>query len=164
MKYLKGILLPALVALAPLAAAKADKPLVESTDFDGGELVNLFYFDDSNVALFAEVETGKIHRSTDAGKTWEEQKKLQTEVGIIKNPFDNKVAVVLGDTKHWITYDQGEKWHQFETEVSPSIAGSGLSFHARDNKKILFHGAEDCILTPCLGDVSQNLHIDVSPG
>ncbi|KAJ4296183.1 vacuolar protein sorting/targeting protein PEP1 [Kalmusia sp. IMI 367209] len=149
MKYLRGILLPALVALAPLAAAKNNAPLVESKDFDS-ELLNLFYFDDSDVAMFAEFETQKIWRSADAGKTWEEQKDLRTEAGIIRNPFDKNVAVVLGMTKHWITYDQGAKWNSFETEM-PASMGNPLSFHATDNKKILYHGLEDCFGSPCLG-------------
>ncbi|KAF2682359.1 vacuolar protein sorting/targeting protein 10 [Lentithecium fluviatile CBS 122367] len=148
MKYLKGILLPALLALAPLAAAK-DDPIVHETEFDG-EPVNLFYFDDSDVAVLAELETSKVFRSADAGKTWEEQKGLRT-LGIIKNPFDNKVAVALGEQTHWITYDRGENWNEFKTELPPSLLVPALSFHAKDNKKILYHTIEDCYSTPCLG-------------
>lgn len=151
MKYLKGILLPALLALAPFATAK-DEPAVTTSDF-GGELVNLFYFEDSDVAVLAELETSKVFRSTDAGKTWDTVKDMRT-IGILKSPFDNRVAVALGEQKHWITYDRGEEWTEFETELPPSLTGMPISFHAKDNKKILYHSIEDCFLTPCLGQVS----------
>ncbi|KAF2035724.1 vacuolar protein sorting/targeting protein 10 [Setomelanomma holmii] len=147
MKYLKGLLLPALLALAPVATAK-DAPLVETTPFSN-ELVNLLYFDDSAVALVQELQTGKIWRSTDAGKGWKELKKQQG-LGILKNPYDNKVAVVLGESKHWITYDQGKSWKDFSTEYPPSPQGP-VSWHAQDNKKILIHEIEDCFTAPCLG-------------
>jgi photosystem II stability/assembly factor-like uncharacterized protein len=150
MKYLKGILLPALLALAPWAVAK-DGPVVESSEFNG-EVVNIFYFDDSDVAILAEMETSKVYRSEDAGKTWEEQKHLRT-LGIYKSPFDSQVAVALGEQTHWITYDRGEKWNEFKTELPPSLFGMPLSFHAKDNKKILYHTIEDCFRTPCLGQV-----------
>jgi hypothetical protein len=152
MKLLKGIWLPALAVLAPWAAAKKDAPLVETTDFDS-ELANIFYFDDSDVAMFFQLDSEKVFRSKDAGKSWMEQKGMRT-MGIIKNPFDNKVAVVLGEKKHWITYDQGEKWTEFETEVPPTL-GNPLSFHAADSKRILFHGDAGCsFFSVCLGKVS----------
>ncbi|PVI08157.1 vacuolar protein sorting/targeting protein 10 [Periconia macrospinosa] len=148
MKYTKGILLPALLGLASLGAAKKDEPLVAEQAFES-ELVNIFYFDDSDVALAAELDSLDVWRSADAGKTWKKQEDMKT-LGIEKSPFDNNVAVVLGDKTHWITYDQGEKWTKFETEYPPSL-GQPLSFHASDNKKILYHTIEDCFLAPCLG-------------
>lgn len=151
MKYLKGILLPALLALAPLATAK-DEPIVETTPFNS-ELVNIFYFDDSEVAVLAELQTGKVWRSKNAGKSWSVQKELRT-LGIIKSPFDNQVAVALGETTHWITYNQGEDWDAFDTPLPASLIGQPLSFHAKDNKKILYHTFEDCFSAPCLGQVS----------
>lgn len=150
MKYLKGLLLPALLALAPSAAAKKDEPLIETTAFSN-ELVNLMYFDDSGVALVQELETGNIWRSHDAGKGWKQLKDLRG-LGILKNPFDNKVAIVLGEKKHWVTYDQGENWNSFKTEYSPSPSGP-IGWHAQDNKKVLIHEIEDCFTAPCLGRV-----------
>lgn len=140
MKYLRGILLPVLLALAPFAAAKKEAPTVVENPFPG-ELVNLFYFDDSEVALVAEYETGILHRSEDAGKTWKKQD-FQT-LGVIKSPYDNTVAIALGETEHYVTYDQGENWNRFETEWPPSWTGAPISFHATDNKKILFSTFED---------------------
>ncbi|KAF1842661.1 vacuolar protein sorting/targeting protein 10 [Cucurbitaria berberidis CBS 394.84] len=147
MKYLKGLLLPALLALAASAAAK-DEPLVETTPFSN-ELVNLMYFDDSGVALVQELETGKIWRSHDAGKGWKQLKDLHG-LGILKNPYDNKVALVLSEKKHWITYDQGETWDAFKTDHPPTPNGP-VGWHAQDNKKILINEIENCFTAPCLG-------------
>jgi photosystem II stability/assembly factor-like uncharacterized protein len=149
MKSLKGLLLPALLALAPSATAAKDAPSVETTSFSN-ELVNLQYFDDSTVALVQELGSGKIYRSPDAGKAWKELKDLKRGLGIVKNPYDNKVALVLGEDKHWITYDQGETWQDFTTKYSPSPNGP-VSWHSQDNKKILINEIEDCLFTPCLG-------------
>ncbi|KAF2869438.1 vacuolar protein sorting/targeting protein 10 [Massariosphaeria phaeospora] len=151
MRFIRGILLPALLAWSPFAAAKKDNPGVELTTFDG-ELWNIFYFDDSEVAVLAEADTGKVWRSDNAGKDWKEQKDLRS-VGIVKNPFDRKVAVALGEqSRHWITHDQGETWKAFETEIGPSwVTGMPISFHAHDSKKLLFNTAEDCMFAPCLG-------------
>lgn len=150
MKYIKGLLLPALLALAPTTATAKDQPLVEPTPFKN-ELVNLMYFDDSGVALVQELDTGKIWRSHDAGKGWKHIKDLQG-LGIIKSPFDNKVALVLSEKKHWITYDQGETWDSFETELPPSPGGP-VGWHALNNKKIMINEIENCFTAPCLGRV-----------
>lgn len=132
MRYNLGLLLPAILALAPSIAAKKDAPLVETTPFKN-ELVNLLYFDDSTVALLQELESGRIWRSTDAGKSWKQEKEM-TGMGILKNPYDNNVATVLGETKHWITYDQGDNWSSFKTELPPSPEAP-LSWHAKDSKR-----------------------------
>jgi photosystem II stability/assembly factor-like uncharacterized protein len=152
MKFLKGFLLPALLALAPFAAAKADGPLVKYQAFPH-QLVNLFYFDDSNVALVVEFETGRIWRSEDAGKEWVQLNDDMQTLGIYKNPFDNNVAVAIGGrTTHWITYDQGKNWNKFKTEL-PASFQSPVSFNAKDNKKIIFNTVEDMFISP-LGKVS----------
>lgn len=147
MKYLKGLLLPALLALASSASAK-DAPIVETTPFSN-ELVNLLYFDDSTIALVQELQTGKIWRSHDAGKKWKELKDIRG-LGILRNPFDNQVALILGESKHYITYDQGDTWRDFKTEWPPSPGGP-VSWHAKDNKKIMINEIEDCMMKPCLG-------------
>jgi hypothetical protein len=148
MKYIKGLLLPALLALASSAAAK-NEPFFEETGFEN-ELVNLQFFDDSRVALVQELQTGKIWRSEDAGRKWKEVKELKKGLGILKNPYDNKVALVLCEDTHWITFDQGETWKDFEIKYSPS-PNNPVSWHAEDNKKILINEIEDCLFTPCLG-------------
>jgi hypothetical protein len=152
MKYLRGLLLPALLGLASSAAAAKDGPLVETTPFSN-ELVNLMYFDDSGVALTQELETGNIWRSHDAGKGWKQIKDMYG-LGVLKSPFDNKVALVLSIDKHWITYDRGETWRSFTTERPPSPAGP-VSWHAQDSKKIMIHEIEDCFTAACLAAVQS---------
>lgn len=143
MKYLKGILLPALLALASVGAAKKDAPVVEVSNFDS-ELINLLYFEDSEVALISEFETGKLYRSENAGKKWKELD--FRALIVVKNPYDNNVAVALGErTEHRITYDRGESWRKFETKLPMSWAGLPVVFHAADNKKLLFNTAEDIL-------------------
>jgi photosystem II stability/assembly factor-like uncharacterized protein len=153
MRYLKGLLLPALLALASSAAAK--DPLLKTSPFDN-ELVNLMYFDDSGVALVQELENGQIWRSHNAGKGWKKISDLKHALGIIKSPYDNKVALVLGEKEHAITYDQGENWSSFETELPPSPQVP-VGFHSQDNKKILINEIENCLTTPCLGRVGFSL-------
>lgn len=138
MKYLKGILLPALLALAPFAAGKND-PFHKVTTFDN-DLANLQYFEDTEVVLATEFDTGVIWRSGDAGKEWEKLD-IRTLL-IVKSPFDNRVAIALGETAHHITYDQGEHWDKFETKMPPSWVVPAITFHASDNKKIMFHAME----------------------
>jgi len=148
MKSHKGLLLPALLALAPSVFAAKDGPVVETNPF-GSELVNLLYFDDSPVVLVQELQSTKIFRSPDAGKKWKELKDMHG-LGIVRNPHDSKVAIILGEEVHHITYDQGENWSKFKTEWPPSPAGP-VSWHAQDNKKVLIHEMEDCMMKPCLG-------------
>jgi photosystem II stability/assembly factor-like uncharacterized protein len=153
MRYLKGLLLPALLAIASSVAAK--DPLVADSPFDN-ELVNLLYFDDSGVALVQELENGQIWRSHDAGKGWKKISELKHALGIIKSPYDNKVALVLGEKDHWITYDQGENWRSFETALPPSPQVP-VGFHSQDNKKLLINEIENCFTAPCLGRVCFSL-------
>ncbi|KZM26286.1 hypothetical protein ST47_g2590 [Ascochyta rabiei] len=148
MRYNAGLLLPALLALAPSIAAKKETPLVETTAFKN-EIVNILYFDDSAVALLQELESGRIWRSKDAGKGWKREEEMNGN-GILKSPYDNNVATVLGETKHWITYDQGENWSSFKTELPPSPEAP-LSWHATDPKKILINEIDNCFTAPCLG-------------
>ncbi|KAF2733241.1 vacuolar protein sorting/targeting protein 10 [Polyplosphaeria fusca] len=151
MKYLRGTLLPALLlALASFATAKKNDPLVAIKTFPS-ELSNIQYFDDSKVVLLGEIDTGRIWRSTDAGKEWNELKKDIIALAIIKNPFDNNVAIVVGETTHWITYDQGETWTDFDTADWPSGLENPVGWHAGDNKKIIFNTRENCRTKACIG-------------
>ncbi|KAF2200159.1 vacuolar protein sorting/targeting protein 10 [Delitschia confertaspora ATCC 74209] len=146
MRVLKGLLpaLHLLLAINPLsAAAKKNQPKLSEKTFNGG-VGNVFYFDDSEVVILSEIETGDVYRSDDAGKSWDKQKHLRT-LGVLKNPYDSNVAIAIGDgKKHWITYNKGEDWHKFETKEPASFVGSPISFHASDNKKIIFSTMEDC--------------------
>ncbi|KAF2498345.1 vacuolar protein sorting/targeting protein 10 [Lophium mytilinum] len=154
MRFLKGILLPALlVAIGPASAKDKKGPELETKAFET-RTQNLFYFDDSEIVLVTEPLKGTIWRSEDAGKEWNPVKDIPDNkaLGVLKNPFDNKVAIVFGgDSTHWITYDQGESWTAFDTDGAIALGGSPVSFHAKDSKKILFHGGDECSDFLCLG-------------
>ncbi len=120
-----------------------DKPKVERTKFDSLP-TNLFYFEDSDVVLVSDPETRTVWRSKDAGEEW---KKLE-DVGagevleVLKHPYNNNVAVVIGMRKqHWITRDQGKTWKKWSCEQDPSVMRPAISFHATDPDRMLFFGA-----------------------
>ncbi|KAL8916326.1 MAG: hypothetical protein Q9208_008593 [Pyrenodesmia sp. 3 TL-2023] len=146
LKYSKRLLLLQLLLLELLwlnpAAAKKDKPEITSHKLDNAPS-NFFYFDDSNIILLHDRDGGLVHRSEDAGKTWD---KVDIQGGkawdIWRHPYDNKKAYITSKgSKHWHTDDQGETWKGFEiAKARPSLFRAPLSFHAKDSKKVLIHG------------------------
>ncbi|OCK77613.1 vacuolar protein sorting/targeting protein 10 [Lepidopterella palustris CBS 459.81] len=153
MRFSRGILLPVLLAIGSTSAKEAKTPKYDIQPFKT-QPSNLFYFDDSEVVITTEPSHGRIWRSEDAGKTWVQLKEIpENEVlGVLKNPFDNNVAIALGaEFTHWITYDKGASWTEFTTAGTIARGSSPLSFHAWDSKKIIFNGADDCSDYPCIG-------------
>lgn len=155
MRFL-GVLIALSLALLSKAA---DSPGVSIKKFPAPP-VNLFYFDDSETVIVLDPKNDIVYRTTDAGEEWDKVDDIPkgNVFQILPHPFDNKVAIAVGKhKKHWITYDQGEKWTKFETREHPSVAGGGeaFSFHGTDNKRILFHSQEECLLGSglCIGKV-----------
>ncbi|KAK4540808.1 hypothetical protein LTR36_008885 [Oleoguttula mirabilis] len=143
MARLLGILMLFGLALA----AKNAQPAVEETAFDSIP-ANLFYFEDSEVVLVTDFSTKTTYRSDDAGVTWTPLKGPERgdTLEVLKHPYDNQVAVVLGFSKqHWITKDQGKSWTSFTVPEPPTLARLPISFHASDSDRMLFLTAE------CLG-------------
>ena len=142
MKNRLGILSVLLVLLSCLVFAKDDNrpvPEVKKTTFDG-QLVNIRYFDDSNIITATDIENSVIHRSTDAGRTWQPIENITKgeALEIVHHPFKKKVAVCLGRRRtHWITKDQGETWTSFKTEGDPTFRAPPISFHADDPDRII---------------------------
>ncbi|KAL9639668.1 MAG: hypothetical protein Q9204_000994 [Flavoplaca sp. TL-2023a] len=124
-------------------AAKKDKPEIASHKLDNA-ISNFFYFDDSNTVLLHDREAGLVHRSEDAGKSWD---KIDLDGGkawdLWRHPHDNKKAYIMGkESTHWHTNDQGKTWHDFEIpQARPSLFRPPLAFHAKDSNKVLIHGA-----------------------
>ena len=89
-------------------------------------------------------ESNNIWRSADAGETWDRADNIGRDKAweLWQHPHDNQVAYTLGlENTHWVTYDQGKTWTDFETgQVTPSLYKSPLRFHASDSKKVLLHG------------------------
>lgn len=127
-------------------SAKDTEPAITSTKFPHRP-DNLFYFDDSEVALVTDAHDGVLWRSTDAGTKWEKVEAI-TEgelLLVVKHPYNNQVAVALGGKlRHWITNDQGKGWRSFKIEIAPTAAYPAISFHAEDPDKIIFQG-QTCV-------------------
>ena len=120
--------------------AEKQAPSISVTEFDYAP-ANIFYFDDSNTILLHQKETGKVLLSTNGGKDWKEEKDIEGAVDAFPHPYHNQVAYVFDLKQHiWITYDRGAKWKRFSTHIEP--LRSPLSFHATNNKKLLFRGQE----------------------
>lgn len=132
------------------AWAKKDKPTVHSKKFDFIPY-NVNYFDDSDVLLFEDGASHNVWRSTDAGESWDkvdgvpEGKMLELSM----HPFDKKRAYIIMDqTTHYKTADQGKTWDKFEVEAQPSIFRAALTYHAGDPDRIIFN-AMDCASIFC---------------
>ena len=148
MKNRLGILSALLVLGLPSVFAQDDDkrhPKITKTAFDG-PMVNIKYFDDSNVITATDYTNRVVHRSTDAGATWDVVEDIAEGEAfeVMYHPFNNKVAVCIGTKrKHWITKDQGEKWASFETEGDPvserMLRVPPISFHAADADKIILN-------------------------
>ena len=124
---------------------KKDKPTIEATPFDV-QPVGLHYFPDSNVIFLTDPKKMVTYRSEDAGVKWEplDGPKAGDVLELVYHPYDNKVAVFLGQKKkHWITRDQGKTWAEFKCEASPTLRGLAIKFHATDPDRILFL-SEEC--------------------
>ncbi|KAI9657766.1 MAG: vacuolar protein sorting/targeting protein PEP1 [Bathelium mastoideum] len=144
MKNRLGILSALLVLLLSPALAKDDDeagPEITKITFDG-PLVNIRYFDDSDIITATDAENSVVHRSTDAGKSWRPVKDIVKgeALEVVHHPFNNQVAVCFGNQRtHWITKDQGETWNSFKTDGDPSFRAPPISFHAGDANKIILN-------------------------
>ena len=120
-------------------AREIDDKFIKRQRFDS-PLSPLQFFEDSETVLVSEPRRGIVYRSTDAGASWEAIDDIQNAVGILLNPNDNDVAVVLGGREeHWITYNQGKRWSRFGTPGMGLSRMAPLGFHATDNKKIILN-------------------------
>lgn len=129
-------------ALINAREEKENGPKISKTKLEN-PVSNLFYFEDSDVALIHDREDGKILRTANAGAKWEDVDDIAKGAAwdLLQHPYDHKVAYVLGgETKHWVTHDRGESWREFETKAPPSLFHPPLSWHADDSDRVLFHG------------------------
>lgn len=134
--------------------AKKDGPTIVSTKFEN-PLEGVFYFDDSNVVIGQDRETGLVWRSVDAGETWKDVN-VEGQSGnvwdVYRHPWDNQRAYIIGlQSDHWVTTDRGETWRKFSSENSglAMFRNSALSFHGRDPKRVIWNG-EQCVGLACM--------------
>lgn len=134
-----------LALLVSLALAKSSLPKLEETKFES-QLVNLVYFEDSDVVLLTDSAKRTTYRSADAGTHWEALDGVEkgSVLSVLKHPYNHKYAVVLGGNhKHWVTKDQGATWNEFEVPEPPTLSRMPIAFHASDPDRMLFLTA-DC--------------------
>lgn len=127
------------------AWAKKDAPSIKSTPFDFLP-VDLNYFDDSDVIIFADAHKLDMWRSEDAGETWAIADGVPKDklFEMIMHPFDPKRAYyVTYGTEHWSTSDRGKTWQSFKTSAKPSRSRTAMTFHAKDPDRVIFN-AEEC--------------------
>ncbi|KAK5174485.1 vacuolar protein sorting/targeting protein PEP1 [Saxophila tyrrhenica] len=147
----QAVLLLVLLLTLTLGVYAKDKPKIEKTRFDD-QPQNLFYFEDSDVVLVTDPSQRTAYRSEDAGVTWNKLDGVGEEqvLEVLKHPYDNKVAVVIGtDKKHWTTRDQGKSWKKWKCDKQPTLMRPAISFHATDPDRMLFFTAECHGLTDC---------------
>ena len=128
----------------PTLAQKDGPTISPSRKFDNA-LENVFYFDDSDVILGFDKETGNVFRSPDAGETWkrvEGQGQVDNAWDLWPHPYDNQRAYIIGISReHWVTTNQGESWRKFDSQSSPDLfRTTPMNFHGRDPKKVIWNG------------------------
>lgn len=130
--------------------AKKDAPRITSTKFEH-PLLDIFYFEDTDILLGFDARGGKVYRSTNAGEDW----KVVDDAGqeeiwdVYPHPWDRDRAYILGTGHtHWVTTDQGETWRKFVTDVTPNQFRQTLVLHGRDPKKGIFQG-QSCANWEC---------------
>ncbi|KAF8909112.1 vacuolar protein sorting/targeting protein 10 [Mucidula mucida] len=105
----------------------------------------LFFFDDSETAVYLDSVEGILYVTQDEGKSWNAAPDIPKgdAAMVIEHPFDNRYAFVLTRGKrHYRTEDRGKTWRAFEVPLQPSLVSRPLSFHS-DPKKfgyILYQG------------------------
>ncbi|RMZ90326.1 hypothetical protein DV736_g2450, partial [Chaetothyriales sp. CBS 134916] len=147
-----SLVVAGLLAAVSAADAKKDGPTLSRTTFDSA-LDNVFYFDDSDIILGLDRETGNAWRSTDAGETWkpvdgEGQKDRAWDLW--PHPYSKHRAYIIGaGSDHWVTTDRGQSWRTFSPKIGPDLFRAlPLSFHGRDPKKVIWN-AVDCAGQAC---------------
>lgn len=127
-------------ALWPIPGfAKKQEPAIHTHQLDRFP-DEFFYFDDSDTIILLDGKSHVIQRSKNAGETWETVDDIEKgqALDVLPHPYDNQIAYVIGgDSKHWVTNDQGKSWEKFETEAP--MYELPMSFHASDSQKVIIH-------------------------
>ncbi|KAF8649292.1 hypothetical protein AX16_005896 [Volvariella volvacea WC 439] len=114
----------------------AQKPQHTVTSFPNLP-ARLFFFDDTESAIYHDAMEGNVYVSQDEGKSWKAAEDIPegSAMMVIEHPFDNHYAFVLTKgKKHYRTEDRGKSWRSFEMPAPPALVSRPLSFHS-DPKK-----------------------------
>ncbi|KAF9450688.1 vacuolar protein sorting/targeting protein 10 [Macrolepiota fuliginosa MF-IS2] len=133
----------ALLALASLVAGQSD-PKHEISSFENLP-ARIFFFDDTDSAIYHDSHQGNVYVSQDEGKSWAQADDIPSgrAVMVFEHPFNNRIAFVLtDDKKHYRTEDRGKTWRSFEVPIAPALVQRPLSFHSDPQKYgyILYQG------------------------
>ncbi|KAG5643932.1 vacuolar protein sorting/targeting protein PEP1 [Asterophora parasitica] len=144
------LLLYFLVSCCTIAAAQGPEHTI--TSFDNLP-ANLFFFDDTESAVFHDSVEGNVYVSLNEGKSW----KLADDIPkgkaamVVEHPFNNRYVSILvalrrlwtradsstsqafvltSGARHYRTDDRGKTWRHFELPIPPAHVTRPLSFHA----------------------------------
>ncbi|KAG0173404.1 vacuolar protein sorting/targeting protein PEP1 [Apophysomyces sp. BC1034] len=136
-----GFLIAALAATW-ITQVSAQQVGIEKTGFQNVP-DKFFYFKDSSVVLWLDVNSHTVWRSDNHGNRWDKVTDVPENQAtfLYEHPFDTDKAYVLGKGKtHWKTTDKGRTWQRFDTPVEPGAGAQHLSFHAERANYMLFTG------------------------
>ncbi|KAK2467352.1 hypothetical protein APHAL10511_000587 [Amanita phalloides] len=107
----------------------------------------LFFFDDTQSAVYHDSIAGNVYVSHDEGRKWTLVGDIpQGEASVmIAHPFDNQYAFVLSNGHtHYRTSDRGKTWRPFKVPAAAALVSNPLSFHSDHSKYgyILYQGTQ----------------------
>ncbi|KAF8962397.1 vacuolar protein sorting/targeting protein 10 [Flammula alnicola] len=105
----------------------------------------LFFFDDTESAIFHDSMDGNLYVSLNEGKTWNLADGIPSGkvMMVFDHPVNNRYAFALTDgTTHYRTEDRGKTWRPFEVPLPPALVPRPLSFHSdpKNYGYILYQG------------------------
>lgn len=136
-------LLYCFTSFLPYSHAKDSKPKIASSEFDV-PLQPIYWFDDSDNLIAFDRNDRNVYVSKDAGANWSlvsSEGQENKAFSMWPHPHDKRKAYIVGtDGDHWVTSDRGLTWRKFTIESGLNRFHDAFAFHARDSKKVIFHG------------------------
>ncbi|KAI9370967.1 hypothetical protein BJX61DRAFT_544121 [Aspergillus egyptiacus] len=127
-------------------------PKTFSSDIGG------YYYLERQVTNSGEDETvmmlstqNELFVSHDHGKSWEQELKEKTVIGIVRHHYNSDTAYILTNSKEgFYTIDRGETFHSFDAKAHPNMENvPALRFHPFKRDWLIWVGAVDCDSGDC---------------
>ena len=124
----------------------------EITPFEGSQLGEYFYLERTETSqgddetIFMRTNDGKIYKTKDAGKTWDQVLKGDDITAIYPHQYFNDVVFFLtGGKKVHYSYNRGKSFGHFMAPEEPTRDKlQVLGFHANYKDWLIWTGAVDC--------------------